>query len=88
MTYAINSIAMPDPRSTQAAPPDDGHLGSYTLPEDVMSVPETDHSSKAPYLHTDIPPQRSGAGLGVILLMLVLVVVTIAIVYVVFRWMA
>ena len=78
---------MPDPRSTQAAPPDDGHLGSHTVPEDVMAVPEADQPERAPHLHRDVPPARSSAGLGVMLLMLLVVLVAIAVVYLAFRFM-
>jgi hypothetical protein len=82
-----SSIAMPDPNSPQAAPPDDGHLGSHTVPSDVMSVQEADQPERAPHLHQDIPPQRSGAGLGVVLLMLTVVLFTLVLIYLAYRWL-
>lgn len=78
---------MPDPRSTQAAPPDDGHLGSSTRPEDVLSVPEADQPAKPPHLQQDIPPHRSGAGIRIALLMLLIIGVAIVNVYAAFHWM-
>jgi hypothetical protein len=43
-----------------AAPPDDGHQGSHTRPEDVLEVRAADRPPAAPALHRD--PNRTVDG--------------------------
>lgn len=40
-------------QSSVAAPPDDGHLGSHTRPEDVIELHAADQPPHGPPLHKD-----------------------------------
>lgn len=44
-----------------AAPPDDGHLGTFTRPEDTMQREEVRQNE--PQLHRDPNPNRQSSGL-------------------------
>jgi hypothetical protein len=53
-------------RAARAAPPDDGHLGAYTRPDETLSSPDSGEGRPAPALHVDVtgePPARHGIGL-------------------------
>ena len=78
---------MTDPRSAQAAPPDDGHLGSHTVPSDVMETPEADQPARPPHLHRDIPEHRFGAGLGVVMLIFLVILVAIVGIVLAYRFL-
>ncbi len=50
--------------SITAAPPDDGHLGSWTTPEDVMQVAVSEEEPRSPALNVDPSRGPSGEGAG------------------------
>lgn len=74
-------------RETQAAPPDDGHLGSPTTPEETLSVPEADQPERPPHLHRDVPEHASDAGGGVARLIALVIALGALGTYLAFRWL-
>lgn len=48
-------------QSSVGAPPDDGHRGSHTRPEDVLQMHAADQPPHGPPLHTD-PVRLQSAG--------------------------
>jgi hypothetical protein len=61
----------------EAAPPDDGHMGSYTVPQDTLVEPGSDWGA-APSLHRDPAraPARPGASLSMIAVVAVIATFT------------
>ena len=54
-----------------AAPPDDGHQGSFTTPDQVMQVPPPDRSEAGPPLATHDANRTDGAAGASPLMMLI-----------------
>lgn len=62
-----------------AAPPDDGHQGSFTTPDQVMQVPSADPSEAHPPLATHDANRTAGAAGASPLMMLLAALAFVAI---------
>lgn len=71
-----------EPRAPDAtaAPPDDGHQGSYTVPGDSLQEPTSGSPYGPPLHHDPTPANRRGGALGVFVLLTILILGLVALV--------